>query len=65
MTPYIKTETYLLVEINVQPFNNNNNDNNKNYNNNIIIIDIHPRGIKVLGWHPVGDSYASWSGWDL
>ena len=39
--------------------NNNNINNNNNNNNNP------PRGIKMPGWHKVGDSYASWSGWDL
>ena len=39
--------------------NNNINNNNSSNNNNP------PRGIKMPGWHKVGDSYASWSGWDL
>ena len=34
MTPYLKTKTYLLVEINVQLFSNNNSNNNNNNNNN-------------------------------
>ena len=37
--------------------------NNKNINIIATIIII-PRGIKIPGWHTVGDSYASWSGWD-
>ena len=27
-------------------------------------IMIIPRGVNIPGWHPAGDSYASWSGWD-
>ena len=34
LIPYLKTKTYLLVEINVQLFNNNNSNNNNNNNNN-------------------------------
>ena len=31
----------------------------------IIMIIIIPPGMKVPSWHLAGDSYASWSGWDL
>ena len=26
-----------------------------------MVIIIIPRGTKILGWHPAGDSYDSWS----
>ena len=45
--------------------NNNNNNNNNHNNNNSNNNNNPPCGIKIQGWHKDGDSYASWSGWDL